>query len=124
VQINFAAGFLDPDFPALDPKVVEAYFAAGDFTRKVTDHRTPLRLLVDHFDHALQTIGADHVGIGSDFDGVPALPVGMEDCSRLPYLTAELLRRGYGEDELLGVLGGNILRVMDACADVARTLQG
>jgi len=119
VQINFAAAFVDPGFPRLDPEVVEAYFAAGDFSRPVTDHRTPLELLVDHFDHALRTIGADHVGIGSDFDGVPALPAGLEDCSKLPYLTAALLRRGYAEEELVKVLGGNVLRVMEACARVA-----
>ncbi len=116
MQINFAAGFLDPDFPDLDPDDIEAFFAAGcPSDEPLTDYLTPFSLLVDHFDHALQTIGPDHVGIGSDFDGVPALPAGMEDCSKLVNLTAALLQRGYDEDDLLKVLGGNVLRVMDAC---------
>lgn len=88
----------------------------------VPRHITPLSVLVDHFDHALQLVGPDHVGIGSDFDGVLVVPHGMEDCSKLPYLTAELLQRGYSEDDLTRVLGGNVLRVMDACADVAHRL--
>ena len=120
VQINFAAGFLDPDFPDIDTDEVEAFFAAGCRADKpLTDHVTPLSLLVDHFDHALQTIGPDHVGIGSDFDGVPALPEGMEDCGKLVNLTAALLERGYDERDLVKVLGGNVLRVMDACRSAA-----
>ncbi|MCH8149340.1 MAG: dipeptidase [Planctomycetes bacterium] len=116
MQINFAAGFLDPDFPDLDPDDVEAFFAAGCRSDEpLTDYVTPFSLLVDHFDHALQVIGPDHVGIGSDFDGVPAVPEGMEDCGKLVNLTASLMQRGYDEDDLLKVLGGNVLRMMDAC---------
>lgn len=123
VQINFCAGFLDPDFPRPDPKEAAAFMASGcQADKPVTDHVTPLKVLVDHFDHALHLIGPDHVGIGSDFDGVAALPAGMEDCSRLTRLTAALLQRGYGEAELTKVLGGNVLRVMDACHNVAAGL--
>lgn len=119
VQINFAAGFVDRSFPALDPQYIKQWRAKGGARNgPLTDHVTPLSILVDHFDHALQTIGPDHVGIGSDFDGVPALPVGMEDCSQLPALTMGLLQRGYSEDDLIKVLGGNVLRVMDACQGV------
>ncbi len=121
VQINFCAGFIDPAFPKLELADYQAYEEAKkrDEKARLTDHQTPLEVLVDHFDHALQVIGPDHVGIGSDFDGVPMLPVGLEDCSKLPYLTAGLLRRGYSESQLTGVLGGNVLRVMEECQAVA-----
>ncbi len=125
VQINFAAAFIDPDFPPPDPAELKEWYASGGSGPKpVIEHVTPLRLLVDHFDHALQVIGPDHVGIGSDFDGVFALPEGMEDCSKLPALTAALLARGYREDDLIKVLGGNVLRVMDACQKEATRLEG
>lgn len=120
VQINFGASFVDADFPSLNPCDVERFFASpGDTHERLTDHVTPLAKLVDHFDHALQTIGPDHVGIGSDFDGVPALPEGLEDCARLPHLTAALLGRGYDEPAITKVLGANVLRVMNTCRDVA-----
>lgn len=120
VQINFAAGFLDPDFPELDPEEVRKWFnSVGHSKRPLCDHRTPFHLLVDHIDHALQLVGPDHVGIGSDFDGVPALPEGMENCSKLPYLTAELMRRGYSDEDLTKVLGENVLRIMTACRNFA-----
>jgi membrane dipeptidase len=124
VQINFAAAFLDPDFPQPDPDALKEWAASGGCgTKPVVDHVTPLSLLVDHFECALQAVGPDHVGIGSDFDGVFAVPEGMEDCSKLPNLTAALLSRGYSEDDLAKVLGGNVLRVMDACQAEATRLQ-
>lgn len=126
VQINFNAWFIDKDFPAFDYHEVERHFQSGldPAARPTCAHITPLSVLVDHFDHALQTIGPDHVGIGSDFDGVSFLPAGMEDCSRLPHLTAALLQRGYNEADLTKVLGGNVLRVMEACAARAAELSG
>ena len=121
VQINFFAGFIDPDFPPVDPDALKRWVDSGGlYTGPITDHVTPLSLLVDHFEHALGLIGPDHVGIGSDFDGLPQLPAGMEDCSRLPHLTAELLRRGHTEEELTKVLGENVLRVMAACEQAER----
>jgi membrane dipeptidase len=121
VQINFSAGFVDPDFPHIDTKTFERWWKLPEEQRgKLTDHMTPLSLLVDHVDHAVQLVGPEHVGIGSDFDGVYALPEGMEDCSKLPSLTAALLERGYAADDLRKVLGENVLRVMDACTAVAR----
>ncbi len=120
VQINFAAGFIDPDYPPIDPAKVKAFFEQGcPAGVQLSDHVTPLSILVDHFDHALKFIGADHVGIGTDFDGIPALPDDMHDCSYLPNLTALLLDKGYSEDELEKVLGNNALRVMDACQSAA-----
>ncbi len=124
VQINFSAAFVDPGFPPVGPDFVKHWHVGGPLPENISSHVTPLSLLADHFDHALQRIGPDHVGIGSDFDGVSALPVGMEDCSKLPNLTAELLRRGWGEPDLKKVLGENFLRVMDACRERAVQLQG
>jgi membrane dipeptidase len=69
--------------------------------------------IVDHIDHIVKLVGIDHVGIGSDFDGVQAVPVDMKSVADLPNLTAELLRRGYSESDIDKILGGNMLRVME-----------
>ncbi len=68
--------------------------------------------IADHIDHAVQVGGVDHVGLGSDFDGIDSAPIGMEDVSKLPDLVRELARRGYSEQDLKKILGGNLLRVM------------
>jgi membrane dipeptidase len=81
---------------------------------------TPLSVLIDHFDHVAKVAGIDHVGIGSDFDGVPYLPTGMEDISKLPAITYELLRRGYSERDVRKVLGENFLRAFAQAERVAR----
>jgi membrane dipeptidase len=69
--------------------------------------------LVDHIDHIVKLVGVDHVGIGSDFDGVQAVPTDLATVADLPNLTKELLRRGYSESDIDKILGGNILRVME-----------
>jgi membrane dipeptidase len=69
--------------------------------------------LVDHIDHIVKLVGIDHVGIGSDFDGVQAVPTDLATVAELPNLTEELLRRGYSEADVDKILGGNILRVME-----------
>ncbi|MGB7923876.1 MAG: dipeptidase, partial [Pyrinomonadaceae bacterium] len=69
--------------------------------------------LVDHIDHIVKLVGIDHVGIGSDFDGIQAVPTDLATVSDLPNLTKELLRRGYTEADVDKILGGNILRVME-----------
>jgi membrane dipeptidase len=69
--------------------------------------------IVEHIDHAVKVAGADHVGLGSDFDGA-TMPIGMEDASKLPKLTDALLKKGYSEADVEKILGGNILRVMEA----------
>jgi membrane dipeptidase len=74
----------------------------------------PLARLADHIEHAVNLVGADHVGLGSDFDGINCTPQGLESVAALPALTRELARRGFNESELEKILGGNILRVMDA----------
>lgn len=82
---------------------------------------TPLSVLIDHIDHIARTAGIDHVGLGSDFDGVPTLPEDMKDIAQLPNITYELLRRGYSEADIRKVLGENLLRVFAAAERVART---
>jgi membrane dipeptidase len=74
-------------------------------------------VLVDHLDHVARVAGIDHVGLGSDFDGVTALPVGMEDVTRLPRIAQALLDRGYGDSDVQKMLGGNMLRVMEQVLD-------
>lgn len=70
--------------------------------------------VVDHIDHVVKLVGIDHVGIGSDFDGVQAVPADLRSVADLPNLTSELLRRGYSEGDIDKILGGNMLRVMEA----------
>jgi membrane dipeptidase len=68
--------------------------------------------IVDHIDHIVKLVGIDHVGIGSDFDGVQAVPADLKSVADLPKLTEELLKRGYSERDIEKILGGNMLRVM------------
>ena len=70
--------------------------------------------VVEHVLHAATVAGIDHVGIGSDFDGVPALPEGLQNASQLPALTARLMQRGMSEQDVTKVLGGNFMRVFEA----------
>ena len=79
--------------------------------------------VANHMDHVRKVAGPDHVGIGSDFDGIEAVPAGLEDVSKYPALTAELLRRGWPEPDVRKALGLNILRVMRRAEDVAARLQ-
>lgn len=79
--------------------------------------------IADHVDHIRRVAGIDHVGIGSDFDGIEQGPQGLEDVSRFPWLLAELLRRGYTRSEVEKVAGLNTLRVMGRVAEVADRLQ-
>ncbi len=79
--------------------------------------------VADHIAHAVKIAGVDHVGLGSDFDGVFDLPAGLEDVSRLPDLTYELLRRGFSEEDVRKILGGNLLRLMEEVEQTGRALQ-
>jgi membrane dipeptidase len=123
VCVNFGSGFLDQDFYAGEQAAWGRARALGlaplDLWRTVREEVShlppvPLSRLVDHIDHVARVAGIDHVCLGSDFDGVPATPAGLEDVSKLPALTAELRRRGYGPAELEKILGGNVLRVLAA----------
>ncbi len=71
----------------------------------------PYLTIIDHIEHIISITGEDHVGLGSDFDGVPVLPAGMEDASRLPLLTEEFIKRGWSEERIRKILGLNMLRV-------------
>ena len=89
-------------------------------------HPFPLPSLAevaDHIDHIRDVAGVDHIGIGGDFDGTTYLPVGLEDVSKYPALTAELLERGYSDEDARKILGLNVLRVMRQAESVAERLQ-
>ncbi|MGH8402132.1 MAG: dipeptidase [Gammaproteobacteria bacterium] len=146
MDVNFYSGFLDPAFAAALDKVsgpMEAAVkaaqdnAAKEGKRLSYAQETEIRqkfmpslpvpsytLIADHIDHAVKVGGIDHVGLGSDFDGVDGMvPRGMEDVSHLPALVQELARRGYSEQDLYKILGGNVLRVMRQAEAVARQMQ-
>jgi membrane dipeptidase len=78
--------------------------------------------IIEHIDHVARLVGPDHVGMGSDFDGA-TMPEGLEDCSKLPKITEALLRKGYSEDDVQKILGGNTLRIMEQAERVSRELQ-
>ena len=82
-----------------------------------------LAQVADHIDHIRQMAGIDHVGIGGDYDGISTVPEGLEDVSKYPMLTAELIRRGYTDEDVMKVLGLNVLRVMRSAEEVAARLQ-
>jgi membrane dipeptidase len=85
--------------------------------------RGTLAQYVDHIDHVVKVAGVEHVGIGADMGSIAIHPDGLEDVSRFPYVVAELLRRGYGEQQLRLIMGGNLLRTMRETERVARRLQ-
>jgi len=82
-----------------------------------------LAQVADHIDHVRKVAGADHVGLGGDFDGNDAWPEGLEDVSGYPRLIAELVRRGWSDEELGKLASGNFLRVLRAAEETARRLQ-
>lgn len=88
---------------------VDRHFYAERLSQ--TLRRPSLARLIDHFDHIAQVAGIDHVGIGSDFDGISIVPEGMESAADLPKITAGLMERGYTEGQLRKLLGENLLRV-------------
>ncbi len=86
--------------------------------------RPPLSLLIDHIDHIAKVAGVDHVGLGSDFDGVDGqLPEGMDSAADLPKITAALMERGYSAEDCRKILGGNLLRVFREVEQVSKELQ-
>ncbi len=129
ISINFGAGFLNPeDAEALRRRIGEAVaaepalsgraldeFAASEYAREYDQMKPASATLEDalaHIDHAVKVGGIDHVGIGSDWDGINSVPAGLEDVSKMPALTAALFRRGYSEGDVRKILGGNLLRVL------------
>lgn len=85
--------------------------------------KATLGMVADHIDHIRAVAGVDHLGIGSDFDGMRSAPIGLEDASRYPALFEELLRRGYSEEDLCKIAGLNMLRVMRAVEGAAAIAQ-
>jgi len=85
--------------------------------------KSTLEQVADHIDHIRDRIGVDYIGIGGDYDGIPTLPLGLEDASTYPDLFAELLKRGYTEEELEKIAGLNMLRVLRGAEEVAERLQ-
>jgi membrane dipeptidase len=83
-----------------------------------------LEQVADHIEHIRRTAGVDHVGIGSDFDGMPDTPLGLEGVDRYPALLAELMRRGWSDSDVAKVAGGNVLRLLAAAERVALSLRG
>jgi membrane dipeptidase len=138
IQINFGSSFVRSDIRALadgEAKAVDAFRAATgagngsneerEFVRDYREsHPRPYADVSDvarHIDHVAQLAGIDHVGIGSDFDGLgDQLPTGLKDVSMYPNLLAELLALGYSEVEIAKVCSGNILRVWKSVEDAAR----
>jgi membrane dipeptidase len=138
VMVNFYPGFLSPEAARASRDMFQA---ARDLRSRFKDdkefeaamrawakeHPMPpvsVHTVVDHIEHIIKTAGIDHVGLGSDFDGINAVPRQLEDVSCYPYITQELLNRGYKKDEILKVLGGNILRVLRAAEEVSRRAKG
>ena len=78
----------------------------------VHPEKATLQRVVDHIDHIVDLVGPDHVGLGSDFDGIPSTPAGLEDVTKMPGITRELVEREYGEADIKKILGGNHIRLM------------
>lgn len=139
VMVNFFPMFISNEYgaawnarsEALAPQIEELKKKHGDHTNAFWDARqalfaqhpippVPMTVVADHIDHMVQVAGIDHVGLGSDYDGISATPAGLEDVSKLPALTAELQRRGYTEEQLRKILGENFMRVFADVERVAR----
>ncbi len=144
IQINYHMGFLSQEYrnATSNPKSVKKLNAeikkrcgaseacqireGEQMARKLVEQGKAPRVdwtkIVEHIDHAVKLAGADHVGLGSDFDGAN-MPYGLEDASKLPKITEALLRKGYSESDIRKILGGNTLRVMEQAEQVARQMQ-
>jgi membrane dipeptidase len=107
----------DPDEGAVYQEGVRKLMAANPLPK------VSWTVIVDHIDHMVKVAGIDHVGIGSDFDGIPGTPEGMEDVSKLPAIPAELKRRGYSDSDIRKIMGDNFMRVFGEAERVAKELQ-
>jgi membrane dipeptidase len=144
VQINYHVAFLSQEFFAAekrDPQInksieAQVHQRCGDneaceliegdrITREYVEQgklpRVDWSKIIEHIDHAVKLVGADHVGLGSDFDGAN-MPYGMEDATQIPKITEALLRKGYSEGDVKKILGENTLRVMAEVERVGRTM--
>jgi membrane dipeptidase len=139
IQISFGASFLD-SVARKNAKLVDSIQAIlvskhlmsrDDAAKPVIEQfsKNPVELysdvsrVADHIDHVVSLVGIDHVGFGSDFDGVEdSLPLGLKDVSAYPNLIAELLRRGYSDQDLEKICGGNLLRVWNKVIEQSRRM--
>src|SRR6266704_2650615 len=145
IQINYEMSFIDQPYKDASDKLSGGVVAMFDQLKKECgDHdacvgkkmaemqkqavaegklpRVSWERIIDHIDHAAKLVGADHVGLGSDFDGA-SMPEGMEDASKLPKITEALMRKGYSDGDIRKILGGNLLRVMEQNEKVSREMQ-
>ncbi len=145
IQINYERSFIDQAYnDAYEKETGGVVSHLGDLTKncnndeaciaremaalqkKLTDEgklpHVSWERIIDHIDHAVKLVGADHVGLGSDFDGAD-MPEGLEDCSKLPKITQALLDKGYSDADIRKILGENTLRVMEQAEKVSREIQ-
>jgi membrane dipeptidase len=137
VMVTFVPSFVSPEAAAwekdYDREWTRLKATVSDTTerRRQADEwkdahpqpRATLKQVADHIEHVRQVAGADHVGIGSDFDGIDAVPIGLEDSSKFPQLFAELIRRGWSDADLKKLAGQNLLRVFHSAEATAARLR-
>ena len=146
VQVNFFNGFIDENFrKAAEAQAKDQAAAVKQYLDQMKAEGKPvnyievdrierewlaklprpsLSALIDHIDHIAKVAGIDHVGLGSDFDGVSgATPTGIDSAADLPKITQALLDRGYSPDDIKKILGGNLMRVFGEVERVSRELQ-
>ncbi len=130
ICLNFYSGFLDSTYDKRRKAFTDKYKREADSLKRLKwnedmiDHffdgkyktekealRPPLEILLDHLDHIVKLAGVDHVGLGSDFDGISSTPEGLDDVTSFPLITKALLKRGYSKKNVRKILGGNVLRV-------------
>ena len=131
IHLNFYSGFLDSSYEKRSASFYLLHKAEKDSLLKVNPEpyfadkflfekypaevialRPPLSLVIDHIDYLVKMIGADHVGLGSDFDGVNSLPQQLDDVTAMPLITKALLERGYSKKDIRKILGENFLRIL------------
>ena len=136
IMVNFYSGFIMSEAARKAKSISEEYrtkYADPVERKKALESwykdegnklpRGTIKDVADHIDHIVKVAGIDHVGIGSDFDGITRWPEGLEDVASYPRLTEELLRRGYSGSDVHKILGGNVLRAFRQAGNVARRLQ-
>jgi membrane dipeptidase len=136
IMVSFVAGFVDPEVAKVVQPVIEEFnrrsrgMSEAERSRLRTELAEPLKQLTtsisrvaDHIDHIRHVAGIENIGIGSDFEGNPIWPKGLSDVSMYPNLFAELIRRGYTDEELRLIAGENLLRAMAQAEAVAARLQ-
>jgi membrane dipeptidase len=137
VMVTFVPAFVSPAAAAWDTEfqrewsrlkasvtdTTEARKLAEEWKSAHPQPRATLKQVADHIEHVRDVAGVDHVGIGSDFDGIDTVPEGLEDVSKFPQLFAELIQRGWSDADLKKLAGGNLLRVLRTAEATAARLR-